>query len=209
MCSDRPETWPAVRPTSTAEAARRCLAAGVGLALVACGGQAFEALPTRPAAPADWTEVSEDRGEVRLLLPSDFEPVFTDGTVLANTPTNPAGTMWWEVRATGPSSVLPQPGPNQSLTDWLKQRLEDEFPAAGPGATALVGLPAGRAVRLRTTVDANTPNPTVVVGYAIQTSDGVGFMYMIGPAAHFDERAQELELVAMLLEFAAPSSNRP
>jgi len=186
-----------------ADRGRGSLAVAVGLVLVACGGQATETLPAQPAVPAGWIEVSEDRGEVHLFLPPDIQPFMTDGTIFANTPPGPTDTIWWEVQATGPRSLLPQPRPNQTLTDWLEEVLDD-LPARGPTTTEVVGLPAGRAVRLRTSVDMDAPKPIVLVAYAIPTSAGVGLLRVIGPASEFEERADELELVAMLLTFSVP-----
>jgi hypothetical protein len=200
-CSDRLATLRTVRPTSKADPVRICLA--VVLVLVACGGQAAETLPNRPAVPAGWIEVTEDRGEVRLFLPPDIQPFMTDGTVFANTPPGPTDTIWWEVQATGPWSLLSQPRPGQSLSDWLEQELHD-MPARGPTTTEAVSLPAGRALRLRTSADTDTPNPIVVVAYAIPTSAGVGLLRIIGPAPQFEDRAEQLELVAMLLRFSIP-----
>jgi hypothetical protein len=172
--------------------------------LVACGGgQATGTLPERPAVPAGWIEVTEDRGEVRLFLPPDIQPFMTDGTVFANTPPDPRDTIWWEVQATGPWSLLPQPRPDQPLTDWLEEELHD-LPARGTTTTQVVGLPSGRAVRLRTSVDTDMPSAIVIVAYAIPTSAGVGLLRIIGPASEFEERAEELQLVAMLLEFSIP-----
>jgi len=180
-----------------------CLALAVALVLAGCGGgQAAETpAPTRPAVPLGWIDVAEDRGEVHLFLPPDIKPFFTDGTIFANTEPGPTGTIWWEVRATGPRSLVPQPSPGQSVADWLDGVLEGA-PARGPTTTETVALPAGPALRLRTTIDTDTPNPIVVIGYAIQTTAGIGVLQILGPASQFDERAAEFELIAMLVEFS-------
>jgi hypothetical protein len=155
--------------------------------------------------PPGWIEVTEDRGEVHLFLPPDIKPLSTNGTIFANTPPGPLGTIWWEVQATGPWSVDPQPRPSESLAEWLEGGVLEHARARGWTTTEAVALPAGDALRVETTVDTDTPNPTLVIRYAIRTSAGIGVLQIVGPPSQFDERAEELELIAMLLDFAMPN----
>lgn len=165
----------------------------------------------RPPIPPGWTTISSDAGDVRLTMPPDFEPVFTDDGVLAQPPPDvDGGIPALEIWASGPASIVPQPESGAQLRTWLERSAW--LPSAGDdGVTTVAGrterelaLPAGRALEVAITVQPGTDAASRVVVYAIATDGGIAIVRIIGlPPARLEERADELLTVAALVEFGA------
>jgi hypothetical protein len=165
----------------------------------------------RPPIPPGWTTISSDAGDVRLTLPPDFEALFTGDGVIAQPAADEAGgAPGLEIMALGPVSVVPQPASGEPMRTWLDA--SSWVPRAGDGGVTRVSgradrelvLPAGRAIEVAVTVDPGTDAASRVVVYAIATDDGIAVLRFVGfPPVRFEERADEMLLVAALVGFGA------
>ena len=181
---------------------RRGFAAIIGplvLALGACS-PAANALPTRPPVPAGWTIVEADSGGLRLALPPDIVAFDTIGAIFANQPPPAPGAEWIQLMAEGPGSES-QPDPGESLDHWLERRWLSQEPDRGQTTTRELGLPAGTAVELKTSLAAATGHERLVTLYAIRSASGVAFLVIDGPPDTMRSRAADLDLIPFLLEF--------
>jgi hypothetical protein len=176
--------------------------------LVGCGSpeSSVEAtIPERPAIPDGWHEVTSDAGDVRLALPADVDALSTAGGILAQEPAQ-NGVPQFEVIASGPADVFPQPRGGEQVSTWLTEQYW--VPVAGEGgvtqtadrAEREVVLPAGRALEVALTAMPGSPEESRVVVYAIATEDGLGIIRFVGSPAAMSAREGELRLIALLAE---------
>ena len=103
--------------------------------------------PERPALPDGWHEVTSDAGDVRLALPADVDALSTAPGILAQEPAR-NGVPLFEVIASGPADVSPQPQSGEQVSAWLAQQFW--VPVAGEGGvtqTADRTEPGGRPAR--------------------------------------------------------------
>lgn len=163
-------------------------------------------IPTRPAVPDGWDDVTSDAGDVRLTLPPDIAAFYTASGILAQLPLID-GTLQLEVLALGPVGVVPQPGSGEDIRSWLEG--SGWVPRAGdlglvvtaPASETEVDVSAGRALEVDVTVNPGLPEAARVVVYAITTGDGIAIIRFAGNPDVMEGRAGELRLVAMLAEF--------
>ena len=193
-------------PTSLIRGARAIVLIGL---LAGCGSPAPSVeltVPQRPAVPAGWHEVTSDAGDVRLALPADVDALSSAPGLLAQEPAR-NGVPQFEVIASGPADVSPQPRSGEQVSIWL----EEQFwvPVAGESgvtqtadrAEREVILPAGRALEVAITAMPGSPDESRVVVYAIATAGGLAIIRFVGPPARMDARSDELSLIAFLAEF--------
>ncbi len=184
----------------------------IGL-LTGCGSPASSVEPTipeRPAVPDGWREVTSDAGDVRLALPADIDAIFTAAGILAQERAQ-NGPPEFEVLASGPADVFPQPVSGEQVSNWLAQQYW--VPVAGEGGVTQtadrtereVVLPAGRAVEVADTAMPGLPEEGRVVVYAIATEGGLAIIRFVGSPARMEARSDELRLIALLAEFVDAS----
>lgn len=180
---------------------------GIAVLLVACA-QDSAPLPTRPPTPDGWVVVESDEHDVRLALPSELEPTFTSGMVLAQEPMTRDGVTELEVSALPPWALPDQPDEGESLVDWLvRQSLvprEEGLARVGGTAAGTVALPTGHGAEIRVTAFPGTPDESLAIAYAIPTSMGVAALKIVGRPERIQEHAEDLRLVLLLAEFGPP-----
>ena len=196
---------------SRAFASGPVLWAVLGLAAVAtgCAQGEPEPIPTRPAVPEGWVMLESDEGDVLLALPPELAAVSTAGGVMAQEPLTPEGIIQLELLASGPSALLDQPAPGESLVEWLRAQFlvprADATTVIGSTSTSEVALPMGRGVEVSTTVFPGTPEESLMITYAIPTTMGVAVLRFVGQPERLRQRADDLRLVTLLAEFRRPT----
>jgi hypothetical protein len=167
--------------------------------------------PVRPNVPEGWSIVTSDEGDVEMALPPDFSVVSSAGGILAQPPIVEQGgaISMLEVSVQGPA-LIEQPRGGESVTAWLERAFL--LPRPGEGGITEVAdraerrmmLPSGRAVEVAVTAQPGTEDESRVVVYAIETSDGIAVLRLIGfPPRRLDERASDLILLVNLVRFGA------
>jgi hypothetical protein len=158
------------------------------------------ALPTPPAVPEGWQQVTSASGDLVLHLPADFGAVVDRSTIIANPPPDAAGGLVG-VLAESALGAERQPLPGAQLGAWLEERwFKGEHAEWSHPVTMAVRLPAGEAVRLMTSTYA-TSRPWSASLYAIRTPDGVSFVAIDGPADVMSLREADLELIPRLISY--------
>ena len=177
--------------------------------LVGCGSPAASVEPTipeRPALPDGWHEVTSDGGDVGLALPADVDSMGSLAGIYAQERAQ-NGPPEFEVVASGPADVVPQPQSGEQVSTWLAR--QSWVPRAGEGgvtetadaAQREVVLPAGRALEVSITAMPGSPQEGRVVVYAIATNGGLAILRFVGNPARMDAEANELRLIALLAQF--------
>lgn len=166
-------------------------------------------LPQRPGVPDGWVTVSSADGTVSLVVPPDMAGTPLPGQVLVQAPMV-GGATPIEIWAIGPAGAMPQPAPGESLREWLEaaswvpMRANGGITSTADESEGEVLLPGGRAYRVAITAQPGTPDASRVVAYAIGTERGFAVLRVLGHPDWVAARQDELELVPLLVEFAAP-----
>jgi hypothetical protein len=167
------------------------------------------AQPTTPAAPAvpdSWQVVTSPSGDVRVAAPADLGVIeVPDGVLLQGHMV--AGVTPVQIWATDASDAWSQPAAGDSLAAWL--RASGWLPSGGSGGVTetadeserVVFLPAGRALEVSVIAQPDTPEPSRVIAYAIETADGFAVLQIVGHPAVFEDRSADLSLITRLVSF--------
>ncbi|HEX7196828.1 MAG TPA: hypothetical protein VF364_08355, partial [Candidatus Limnocylindria bacterium] len=181
----------------------------ISVLATACADAQPEPLPTRPAVPDSWVILESDEGDVRLALPPELAPLGTAGGIIAQEPITPEGVNELELLASGPSALIDQPAPGESLVEWLREQhlvpSADAVTVVGSTSSSEVALPSGRGVEVSTIVFPGTPEEALVVTYAVPTTMGFAVIRFVGQPERLRERADDLRLVTLLAEFRRPA----
>jgi hypothetical protein len=176
------------------------------LLLSGCAASESLTLPTRPPLPAGWLEI--DMGTVQVAVPQEWGPDLggQPGSIVVSALLPPGPNNGVGVLAAGPRGEV-QPDP--PITD---ARLAEFLLTWGAGrepeihSTAVVLLPAGRAVVVRATHDSSTPDSTEVHVYGISTSVGVAVLQVIVDTELLDRYGTAMDLIPYLFQFRTDPS---
>ena len=157
----------------------------------ACSAEAEPTLPTTPPVPAGWVEATN--GDLSVTLPDWLVPFDTTASIFANEVVEP-GAEFLELTAEGPRTAEPQPGTNESLEHWLRQRI-DIGPGLGQPTIKLLNLPAGPTVSIERLDRGGTRLAWRIAAYAIRTARGVAFVQIDGPPDAWAIHADDLALI--------------
>jgi hypothetical protein len=185
--SGQPMCWPPGRILGRAVP----LAVAAVLLAAACSVEAEPPLPTVPPVPAGWVEATN--GDLSVALPPWLVPFDTTAAMFANEVVDP-GAEWIELMAEGPRTAEPQPGPNESLEHWLRERIEFG-PGLGQPTIRQSNLPAGPTVAIERLDRAGTPLAWRIAAYAIRTPRGAAYLLIDGPPDRWANHADELALI--------------
>ena len=103
-----------------------------------------------------------------------------------------------------------QPTPpltDERLAEWLKNLIATERPSSYSRSVVL--LPAGRAVEIRATYGAGTPDATEVAAFAIPTAIGVVSLQVIIDDDLMGRYGSTLQLIPMLLDLGTARISSP
>lgn len=174
----------------------------VGVLLFAPGCSDAEpvTLPTRPPLPEGWVEVA--KGGVRVAAPPEWGPEFSGDvqSILLSALVPPGDNDGVGLIAIGPHGEYQpdRPYTDESLADWLLKVITSTIPDAS--SRSIVLLPAGRAVFVRATYHAATPDGVEVASYAIPTAVGVVYLQITVDLDLMDRYRTTMDLVPRLLE---------
>lgn len=164
------------------------------------------ALPTRPPVPDGWIEI--EMGTVQVAVPAEWGPDIgsAPGSILVSALIPPGANNGVGVVAAGPRGERqPEPpltdeGLAEFLLTWGTSRRPDTYSAS------VVLLPAGRAVAVRSTHMADTPDSTEVHVYGIPTAVGVAVIQIIVDSDLIDRYGDAMELIPYLFRFGFAES---
>ena len=170
-------------------------------------------VPERPALPDGWHEVTSHAGDVRLGLPADVASLGSLAGIYAQERAL-NGPPAFEVVASGPADVVPQPLSGEQVSTWLAR--QSWVPRAGEGGVTEtadanqreVVLPAGRALEVAITAMPGSPEEGRVVVYAIATEGGIAIIRFVGSPAAMSSREDEMRLIALLAQFGDLADSR-
>jgi len=169
--------------------------------LAACGGPTPSTEPTvppRPAVPELWRTVTNDQGDVTLVVPPDLIVANTNGGISGfREPRD--GLDELVVTAAGPSRVE-QRVPGESVAEWVRRGNLLTAGRGGLGAVAQreVRLPTGSALEMSAPWDAGE---RWTILYVIDTGRGYALLHFDGAGRRPDEPPDEVRLMRELVEF--------
>lgn len=168
------------------------------LLLAGCGTTGPVALPTPPPVPDGW--VVTDKAGISIAAPAEW------GGDVGNDPRSILISSAVEgtnggvgVLAIGPGGERqPESVTDADLGEWL-------LDAVGTGPSSYIrsvaALPMGRAVAVRATYAAGTPDELLVVSYAFPTAIGVAFLQVVVDADLRDRYEDSIPTIAALFWF--------
>jgi hypothetical protein len=175
------------------------------LALAGCASPSPSVLPSRPQVPEGWVRYTSDARDVAVTVPPQLQVQDGRGEILAGYYRPAPDLLSFGVLAMGPTTELPEMEPpytEDELVEWLLAIVSSRRPETF--AHSWVVLPEGRAVEVRFTFDAGTPDEVAVVAEAIPTPDGVAFLTANCQADSMTECDEFLRLVPLLFDLNRP-----
>ena len=182
----------------------RCTAMVSVLAgLAACASTAPQpdaTVPPRPAVPDLWRTITNEQGEVTLVVPPELVVTNVDGAISGFR--EPDGEVEeLIVTATGPSRVE-QRAPAESVADWVTRT---NLLTAGRGEPESVTrrevmLPSGAALEMTSAFPFDNEGRWTML-HIIDTGQGYAILQFDGGGPPPDEPSDEVRLMRELVEF--------
>ena len=162
----------------------------------------------QPADPAGWSTFASSDGRVELVVPPDLVLLEQPSGVLVQGEFIPGVGTPIQIWVSGPRDMPDQPRGGESAREWLVRN--GWLPEAANGGVTTISdeseaevvLPQGPAYRAALTADAGTEAASRVIVYAISTPTGAAVLQILGDPGTVQTRADELNLVAMLVTFS-------